>query len=67
MLVVCFSVELIFNILISVNMDEIFDFENFLLIIYNYELLWAILGKRPYDLLFFLNVSFLSEIIKISH
>jgi hypothetical protein len=58
MLVVCFSLELIFNILVSVNIDEIFDFENFLLIIYNYELIWAILGRNPYDILFFLNVRY---------
>ncbi len=36
LLVICFSLELIFNIAVSNNLDEIFDFENFLLLIYDY-------------------------------
>lgn len=50
-----FGVELLFNVSYSVDIDEVFDFENTLLIILIFETLWTTMAQEEMVIFNFLH------------
>jgi hypothetical protein len=53
-----FGIELVFNIVMSLDIDEIFDFENSLLVIIIFEIVWTNTNNTIYSIFYVLHVLF---------